>query len=462
MHSEPPEGGATLPAHLAPRLPRPAVELDEPAHGWVALHDRGGREVVVGAWGAEQISAALHDELTQIVARQERPAGALGRRRPPRDGETPCGACDPRELGRRPPRGGEDPCRACGPRARPHVHPPHVHGEWKPDFAGLLERALVHPWCVAQDPARAPGEALFTLHHETCESTFVGPRSCDIRACPKCNGRRFADELDGVDHLVSAAKVENWRCRMLTLTVRNFDDLREGVEAVQQGVKMLRRRKWFGELVRAGLVAIQHTKYGATWHVHAHLVLYARRFIPKKWIDDAWREIMGDELVGKQSGVDIRQWDGGGVQAFKEALGYVYPTKPRLAPDLRDYVEQEIALQGKRLIVKFGQFHGKGRPRLPRACSCCLVTDSHWKHAGAPLLEDLAAFVHAHKTLPDGSRLDRVVMVARGRKWKDVNPRLRIAQRRERAAIAAGPTAPSSRRPRLPAPTRDELGGLSS
>lgn len=379
-----------------------------PDYGMVVLEDRGGRQREMPWWSPAQVGRAVHREAVQAV-KEELDRGGFPRRRRLKSGR--------------------------GEKARrtPELLTDDDYHAWRPTFSALAERALNHVYCVAQRPDEAPASSLMLVHHETCETDFVVPKSCNLRACPKCNARRFAKACDDIEKWLAGANLSSRDVRFLTLTMKNVDDLREGVERMTKAVKLLRRRPWFKNLTRGGVVAIQWTKYGRDWHVHAHLVLVGV-YLPRQMLVDAWAEIMSEGELGEGSGVDIRAWKGDSIAAFKEALGYVYPTKSRLYPQLEDFATVEIQLRGKRLVQPFGKLHGIRNPREPRCCPRCSVTDAHWKTKGHPNEVDHAVFVHLHRST-DGPA-DRMVEIATGKKWALVSPRVALADRRWMRALA--------------------------
>ena len=256
----------------------------------------------------------------------------------------------------------------------------------------LANRARQFRWCVCQNPVAAPREATFSMTHKDCGTTFAGLRSCDLRACPRCNGRRFADSVEDYEAKMRAGNVQQSQIRFLTLTVPNVRDLSAGLRKLQDDVKKLRRRPWFQQYARSGVVAYQWTKYGATWHVHAHLVLVGA-YIPRALVMEAWTEIQGGDA--RDAGVDVRFWRGSPIQAFKEALGYVYPTKARRYAELQDYATVELDLKGRRLTQSWGDFYGVSRVRPPKCCPYCEQEGGAWQFQGTPTDVEWGAFIAA-------------------------------------------------------------------
>lgn len=336
-----------------------------------------------------------------------------------------------------------------------------VPGPYRPRFHALVGRARQHVHCIDQNPETAPRGATFATKHETCETDFVGIRSCDLRCCPHCNMRKMAKEIEKADFWFNAENVGGRSVRFLTITIPNRETVEEGVAELLRDVKTFRRRPYFKARTRAGVFAIEWTKYGDTWHVHAHMVLVGR-YMSQEKLAEMWAEIRGI-TPGKSIGIDIRQRNTKPIDSFKECLGYVYSTKQRLYPKLDDYAEVEISLRGRRLITKFGEFHRLAMPRTPKACAACEVTDGHWRHRGMPSECDHAAFIAATRAAEnDHRRPDGLFAINRGRKVAEVSPRIKHANAAYERTTRAGETNATRRRrnPRhIPGPTPDELEG---
>lgn len=377
----------------------------EPDLGWVRLEDRGGRVRTLPWWSPRQVAASIAERARQEISREL--------------------AAPPRDRAKRRRKQGTSK------KTESELTEEDFH-TWRPEAGPLLDRARVHEHCVMQDPGEAPPWALVTLRHDTCDSTFIAPRSCGLRACPRCNGERFAETLQDIAAWLDGANVGPRSVRMLTLTMRNAPVLAAGVATIIKNVKLLRRRPFFKKVVQGGVVAIQWTKYGATWHVHAHVVMVGK-YVARERVVEAWREICGDEELGRGSGVDVRLWKSAPEDAIKEAIGYVYPTKQRLYPTLDDFGEVEVTLKGRRLIQKFGILHKIAKPKHERACPCCEITDSAWKVLGPPGPEDHAAFLVTVKS--DRHKGGRMVVVSKGRVVRELEAaRIAVANARfERA-----------------------------
>lgn len=366
----------------------------QPAWGFVEKEDRGGRVHRMPWFSPAQVGRAVAARARREVQKELRSGRPLPRRRK-RD-------------------------KATGDL---------VEGIPKPRFSPLVERALQYEHCVTLDLDEMPRDALQMMQHDTCGTVYVGPRSCDLRACERCNGRRFEKYLADVEAWIAGANVDPRYVRLLTLTVPSARNLREGVDDLLRDVKLLRRRPWFKNLTRGGVIALQWTKHGPDWHVHAHLVLVGT-YIPREMIVNAWADIRGIPRDGSV-GVDIRAWRGKEWKdAFKEALGYVYPTKPRLYPKLEDFATVEVELRGKRLVSKFGVLYNVSAPREPRACSACLLTNSDWTHKGSATECEHAAFLATVRSDRFSGELGAMVPVNRPAKVLQVNPAVRVARRK--------------------------------
>lgn len=174
--------------------------------------------------------------------------------------------------------------------------------------------------------------------------------------------------------------------KLLTLTIPNVARLTKHVVlSIPRALKRLFRRKYYQNLVRGGLLALEVTNTGNGWHPHAHVLLDAD-YLPQQKLDKDWKKLTGGM-------VDIR------ARTPQNALPYmlkyvgkapdIYRTdqnkglKRYCSPDER--IEREIeynaAMKGIRTVQPFGTLYGKEKPVKPvLTCATCGGTDwiSEW------------------------------------------------------------------------------------
>jgi len=189
--------------------------------------------------------------------------------------------------------------------------------------------------------------------------------------CPLCAIRRGSKTLEAYLIRFEIIKAENpgLKFSMLTLTVKNGDDLSERFEHLRKSLKTMMewRRKtlsgkagYHSEFAKiAGLVgSIEFTKNGALdgsasgWHPHAHLaVLHSDRFDYAE-LKAEWLKITGDSHV---LNVAAAQHPDDPVQDFLEVFKYAVKFSD-LTP--AQNLEAYDVLRGKRLLFCAGLFWG--------------------------------------------------------------------------------------------------------
>ena len=150
---------------------------------------------------------------------------------------------------------------------------------------------------------------------------------------------------------------------MLTLTVKNGDDLSERFEHLVKSFRAYqqRRRDWlkkgrgFNELCRAdgGVFSYEITNKGNGWHPHLHAVLLVDSYMDVEALSREWEAITGDSKI-----VDVRKLqpkDGSLANAFQEVFKYALKFSDM---SLEDNLTAYDTLIGKRLQGAFGSLWG--------------------------------------------------------------------------------------------------------
>lgn len=274
-----------------------------------------------------------------------------------------------------------------------------------------------------------------------CEDNYV-PISCDSRLCPDCMASRIGRLVEQYTPLVEdwdnpvfgTFTIEN-------VTAATPEELERRVDAIKGAFGRLRRRtipatgtvsretedgdrktkRWvwsddrgepatdywrqdlvrrghrgradrleqdyvddgrnlpFGELVDAGLYAVDIKQVGADeFNVHLH-TLWDGAYIPQPALSSVWEDLTGDPVV------DVRRvYDRGGGSAKSAVMEVVaYACKPPEFDSVDDEVAYLQALKGSRMVQPFGDLHGSVPDVEPSLlCSECGVMPAWWDYLG--------------------------------------------------------------------------------
>jgi plasmid rolling circle replication initiator protein Rep len=131
--------------------------------------------------------------------------------------------------------------------------------------------------------------------------------------CPFCAARRAAKAVEkNIERVTTVLESDkNLKPVMLTLTVKNGDDLQErflhlksSFQRLQQNRRnALKGQKWteFAR-VQGGMFSFEITNNGDGWHPHIHMVALLDDWIDQKALSEEWQAITGDSFI-----VDIRR-----------------------------------------------------------------------------------------------------------------------------------------------------------
>lgn len=190
--------------------------------------------------------------------------------------------------------------------------------------------------------------------------------------CPLCAIRRGSKNLTAYLERFRAIMAENPKLKlsMLTLTVKNGEDLNERFSHLQNSVvKFLERRRktiakargWnseFGKIL--GLVGTYEvTKDGGIgdvketgWHPHAHLMILHEEFFDYSALQAEWLAITGDSHVLR---VDAAHRPDDPAEDFLEIFKYAVKFSD-LSPE--ENLDAYEVLAGRRLLFSAGLFRG--------------------------------------------------------------------------------------------------------
>ena len=127
-----------------------------------------------------------------------------------------------------------------------------------------------------------------------CSHTFMIGQHCKSRACPDCSSSKRRDWRD--KYLPHLEGIDPSELRFMTLTLRNQELLRGGMEKIIESFKTLRLKK-MPECFNGGLVGYEaHLGKDGLWNIHCH-VLYDGKYIDQAELSETWKKITGDSEV---------------------------------------------------------------------------------------------------------------------------------------------------------------------
>jgi len=209
------------------------------------------------------------------------------------------------------------------------------------------------------------GAEVYTLECESCGHQHIVQYNCRLRFCSRCASAKMNTLTE--KYLPYLKTLEADRLRFVTLTIKNCDDLKKGVDRIRDCFTKLRHRKYYKSKLKGGLYSLQaEPDDGGKWNVHLHCIFYGG-FLPQSRLSDDWLSITGDSFI-----VDIRR-PGRPSDALRYVLRYV---AKGIEPDDDQWtgdslVEFVLALSDVRLVQAFGCFLGHVAKREPFACPEC-------------------------------------------------------------------------------------------
>ena len=195
---------------------------------------------------------------------------------------------------------------------------------------------------------------------------------CSNKICPRCNWRIAARRRDLLAK-ITAGMPET--ILHVVLTQRNFyENLTEKIKKSRKHLLQLRRQKIFGK-ISGGCASMEITNEKKGWHLHWHLLLAAREFVPASELAKIWGNLVGQDYAI----VKIKPVTEGSY--LQEVCKYAAK-----GSDIVKWKPEEIltfaqAVRDVRMFTVFGQFAKvrkfaanlvkQERAALaPRACAC--------------------------------------------------------------------------------------------
>ena len=136
--------------------------------------------------------------------------------------------------------------------------------------------------------------------------------------CAFCAIRRGAKHLRAYLERFEVIRKNNpgLKLELITLTVKNGDDLKERFHHLSNGLRVFRKRasnfkrgkgcSVWGEVL-GSVGAYEVTNKGRGWHPHIHIIALSKNGVDKGRLRDEWKEITGDSFE-----VDVRPLDENG------------------------------------------------------------------------------------------------------------------------------------------------------
>ena len=125
-----------------------------------------------------------------------------------------------------------------------------------------------------------------------CQKPTVFFNRCDKRHCPCCAHRLARERQESIQWWAESIK----QGKHVVLTVRNSDLLTsERIRWLKSRLARLRRQKVCANW-RGGCWSLEVTNEARGWHLHFHLLVDAD-WIDKPALDEAWRKLLGQDVV---------------------------------------------------------------------------------------------------------------------------------------------------------------------
>lgn len=191
--------------------------------------------------------------------------------------------------------------------------------------------------------------------------------------CPFCARRRAGKAVAKNEEKMLQVMKENPHLKpvMITLTVKNGEDLQERFDHLQRSFRRLmdRRRDYLKKgrgktefrKVAGSVYSYEFTNRGEGWHPHVHMIALVDRWIDQEALSQEWYSVTGDSFI-----VDVRRIKPNKrhgtldiTSGLLEVLKYAVKFHDL---DLELNWEAYEVLKGKRLLGSFGVLRGVQEP----------------------------------------------------------------------------------------------------
>jgi hypothetical protein len=229
------------------------------------------------------------------------------------------------------------------------------------DVADYMETIPKHQAMGAK--VKGCGDYLIFRHYFTVDRVKLhGASLCRKHLlCPLCAIRRGAKSL--------AAYLQRWevihasnpalKAYLITLTVKDGDDLKERFNHLQKSQRELWMRKHRGRVSSplVGVVGavwsyeVKRGKNSGSWHPHLHMIALAETMPDAFALSAEWHNITGDSFIVDVRPISQEDPASGFVEVFKYAVKFSDQCPA-------DTVHAWVTLAGKRLLQPAGAFVG--------------------------------------------------------------------------------------------------------
>lgn len=178
-----------------------------------------------------------------------------------------------------------------------------------------------------------------------CGYTFNAPVYCGNRFCCICGSPRRRKIKAKITAIVDSLNTPpGFSIKLLTLTIPNVSEVKDGYLALTKSFRRLRQRQWFRNRTLGGCWVVEVTGSPGKWHVHAHVMLESR-YLPHKVLVALWRSVSPGFIVH--------------IKALptKAIIGYI--TKYVSKSEVEEAYQLQVSegLKGTRLFQAFGSWH---------------------------------------------------------------------------------------------------------
>lgn len=150
---------------------------------------------------------------------------------------------------------------------------------------------------------------------------------CKQRYCPICQWRLSRKVYHDINSVIDAVNAQyNVKYILVTLTIRNMDNLAEGITTALQGFKLLFKRREVVKAFKGFLRTLEITRSDVgQWHPHIHCICaveheyWTETYIEHSRLVELWQQATGAEYAPN---VDIRLIKGDITDAVAEVAKY--------------------------------------------------------------------------------------------------------------------------------------------
>ena len=217
--------------------------------------------------------------------------------------------------------------------------------------------------------------------------------------CPMCAGIRAARSMNRYIQRIEEIMRQNRKLKpvLITLTVKNGEDLKERFEHLTGSFKTLLQRyrdfkkkgRGFNQFCKidGGFYTTEYTFNNKTnqWHPHIHIFALLNDWIDQEELAETWHDITLDSYI-----VDVRRVRKTKEEGYSKAVAEVCKYALKFSDLSTEKTFQAfLTLKGKRLTGSFGSMHGV---KIPEKATDDMPTEE------LPYLELLYRFVFGERS----------------------------------------------------------------